>query len=163
MQAPVVRKPAKLLRPAIVMAVGAEGASLALLTAEVGAWQRTNRSLFSFKKGQAKVGPGVKERVFWVEQDELTVDSVFDKAGPSSEYFTKTDFKKTFEETLHECLDPHQWWLLQPIQVHTEWESAIRSELDRHFPGWEKDPTRYAKKWKFGEAWQRRFALSKVP
>jgi len=157
-----VRRPSKLRRPEIVMALGTVEESLALLTAEVVTWKRPRRSLFSFRRPAPRV-PGDVERVFWVERDPQILDTIFDESGPSRDYYEQILVQERFEEALQEFLAPERWWLLQPIQVHPAWESAIGAQLERLFPAWETSPGRYAAEWPAGEAWHRRFALNKHP
>jgi len=154
-----VRRPVKFGKPEIILQVGTEEGSLTLLMIEVLAWKASDRSLFDFKREPDRG----KEVVFWLEQDERTLEKIFEKKGPPTNLFQKTAFRENFDEALHDFLDPHQWWLLPPIQVHPGWESAIGSELDRQFPGWENRPAGYASAWPSSEAWRRRFELSKTP
>lgn len=154
-------KPAKLEKPEIVLKVGTEGGSLTLLSAKVFAWNDASRKAGRFEvhnwpDGKERERTWVQDVVFWVEWDERTLAAFFDEADLPDELCAKTDFRESFDEALHAFMDKYQWWRLYPVQIHPWWKKSLANELEQRFPGWQTDPTSYAKDWYECQEWHLR-------
>lgn len=152
-------KPAKLAKPEIVLEVLAEGGALTLMFADVLAWEDPERPVGEFQKPYLPVKTWLPNMVFWAVRDETTMKAFLDEDDlPCCSLFEKTDFREGFGLALQDFMDPYQWWLLSPGEIHPWWEDAIAYELDLRFPGWQEDPYLYAKDWYSCYSWHKRLA-----
>ena len=155
-------RPRKLGKPLILLEVLAEGGSIKLLTAEVLAWEDpkapTGGYATEYRPPNREVGVPVWEQdvVFWVESDERSLAAFFDESDLPDELMRKTDFRREFDEALHEFMDPYQWWSWYPGRIHSGYMDAFTYELSLRFPGWEKDLEQYSKDWSSCHEWHAR-------
>lgn len=163
-------KPAKLGKPEIALAIGAEGGSLTLMMAEVLAWEEASRPAgewfeseyhFPERKGSQRVW--VQDLVFWMERDERTLAAIFDEGDLPDELYAESDYREGFDEALHEFMDTYQWWLLYPVTIHPRWIAAIEEAINQRFPDWGKDPGRYENTWYACRDWYERLVLKETP